>query len=294
MDKRFSQRKSGKVLAAAAASVGLAGFASQAHAGLVIDVRAIGITGSGTQGTVNGPKSVQAALGATVTMGIYARLSGTNATQIIGDQDGNADADDTSNDDTLQTMVGSFQSVGPLTGNMGNAQGPNTLYRISSPPFIGPALQNGTFQDWDSDGDLDVGANGTDSAPMWVGRTAAVATAMLQNGTTKGFFSGGSFTAQPEDTIIDPTTQELRVGTLRFIVTNQGLQSLVNFVPRPTTDAGSALWFEDGAATGKTPGSSPYSIGAPVTVTPVPEPVAIGMLGIAGLGLLARRRNPNA
>jgi len=103
MDKRFSQRKSGKVLAAAAASVGLAGLATQAHAGLVIDVRAIGASNN-AGGSVSA-KSVQANIGATVTMGVYARISGTNASQNVGDLDGAADADDTTNDDSLNIIT---------------------------------------------------------------------------------------------------------------------------------------------------------------------------------------------
>jgi len=289
MDKRFSQRKSGKVLAAAAASVGLAGFASQSHASLLIDVRAIGTSA----GTVNTPKSVTAAVGATVTMGVYARVSGTNASQVIGDLDGNTDANDTTNDDSLNIVTGSFQSVGPLTGNLGPAQGANAAYRVSSLPFNGSGFQNGTFQDWDSDGDLDIGANGTDPTTMWVGRAAASTFAALQNGSVKSYLTGGTFTVNTEATIIDPTTSELRIGSIRFTVAGSNGAANVNFVPRPTTDAGSALWFEDGAATGKTPGTAPYSLGAPVNVV-VPEPATLGLLGIAGLGLLARRRNTNA
>jgi MYXO-CTERM domain-containing protein len=68
-----------------------------------------------------------------------------------------------------------------------------------------------------------------------------------------------------------------------------GFQVLINFVPRPTTDAGSALWFEDGIPTGKTPGTGASSIGAPVIMTPA-EPAAVGLLGVASLGLLARRK----
>jgi hypothetical protein len=287
-----SRRRTSELLAAAtaAASAGLAGLASPAHAGLLIDVRAIGASAGG----IVTAKQVVADVGVTVTMGVYARISGTNASQNIGDLDGAADADDTTNDDSLNIITGSFQSVGPLTGNMGTAAGANALYSPRTLPFNGSGSQNGTFQDWDSDGDLDIGGNGTDPTPMWVDRSAATTFAALRNGTDKGYFSGGSFNGNTEDTIIDPTTSELRVGTLRFIVTNSGAQALVNFVPRPTTDAGSALWFEDGAATGKTPGTAPYGVGAPVTVTPVPEPAAIGALGIAGLGLLARRRNTNA
>jgi hypothetical protein len=289
MDKRFSQRKSGKVLAAAAASVGLAGLASQANAGLVIDVRAINAANN-TGGSVSA-KSVQAIVGATITMGVYARISGTNASQVIGDFDGEADDPDTSNDDGLNIVTGSFQSVGLLHGNMGNVAGPNNLYSPRQAPFNASGSTNGAFADWDSDGDLDLGGNGTDPTPMWVDRSSATTFAALLDGTQKGFFSSPAVGNNTEDTIIDPTTSELRIGTIRFIVTDGGPQALVNFVPRPTTDAGAALWFEDGAATGKTPGTAPYSIGAPVQVVPVPEPATIGMLGIAGLGLLARRRN---
>jgi hypothetical protein len=123
---------------------------------------------------------------------------------------------------------------------------------------------------------------------MFVTRSSAPTYAVLQNGTTKGWLSGGIAGSNTDDRIIDPTTSELRIGTIRFIVTNASGTTAINFFPRPTTDAGSALWFEDGVATGKTPGTGAYTIGAPVIV---PEPAsAVGALGIAGLGLLARRR----
>jgi len=293
MDKRFSQRKSGKILAAAAASVGLAGFATQkANASLVIDIRAIGITAGG--GTINsGGKGVTAVpgSGATVTMGIYARVSGTNATQNIGDLDGNGDANDTTNDDSLNIVTGSFNSTGALLGNLSsNATGQGVSYNTRQAPFNGPGSVNGIASDWDSDGDLDIGAAGTDPTNMFVARAGATTFAALQNGNTKSYLSGGVFNLNTDETIIDPTTSELRIGTLRFVVTGASGSSNVNFVQRPTTDAGSALWFEDGVATGKSPGTGAYLVGAPVNVA-VPEPATLGLLGIASLGLLARRRD---
>jgi PEP-CTERM motif len=292
MDKRFSQRKSGKILAAAAASVGLAGFASQhANAGLVIDVRAIGVSAGGT---LNSGKDVTAAPGVTVTMGVYARISGTNATQNIGDLDGNGDANDTQNDDSLNIVTGSYTSTGLLAGNLSaNAAGQGVNYNTRVAPFNGPGSINGIGTDFDSDGDLDIGAVGTDPTNMFVARAAATTFAALQNGNTKAYNSG-SFTANTDETIIDPTTSELRIGTLRFVVAGSSGSTGVNFLQRPTTDAGSALWFEDGIATGKTPGTGSYTVGAPVLVS-VPEPATLGLLGIAGLGMLARRReNKNA
>jgi len=64
--------------------------------------------------------------------------------------------------------------------------------------------------------------------------------------------------------------------------------------PRTNGDASTALWFEDGVTTGKNPSNSPFSVAAPVNVQLVPEPGSIGLLGIASLGLLARRRTKKA
>ena len=49
-------------------------------------------------------------------MPIFARISGTNSVQEIGDFDGMADAPDTRNDDSLKLVCGSFLSVGVLHG----------------------------------------------------------------------------------------------------------------------------------------------------------------------------------
>jgi len=300
MDKRFSQRKSGKVLAAAAASVGLAGFASQTHASLVIDVRALGITAGG--GTISADKkSVNLNPGgATITMGVFARVSGTNATQQTGEFGGGG-GDDLRNDDGVNIVTGSFQSVGPLLGNFGIGAAPGAQVSPSSrvTPFADSGSQNGVSADWDSDGDLDIGTNGTDPTNMFVGRSPTSAHALLFGPTASPVPNGKGWSQDAggsgfnnNDTIIDPTTSELQIGTLRWVTSGAGgASSALNFVPRPTTDAGSALWFEDGQATGKSPGSGAYLLGAPVTVTNAPEPAALSLLGIAGLGLLARRRD---
>jgi hypothetical protein len=301
MDKRISQRKSGQVIAAAIASVGLAGWgASQADAGLVIDVRATGSTaGSILSG---GGKTVQIPSGTvTVTMGVFARLSGTNATQQVGEF-GGAGGDDTRNDDQMAILVGSFNSVGGLLGNLGGtaAAGQQPSYGPRTTPFTGAGSTNGVVADWDSDGDLDIG-NGatTDPTNLFTGRAGTPSSSTLFNGTTaptKGWSNGpdGAATSggNTNDTIIDATTQELQVGSIRFITSGAGTttQAIVNYVPRPGTDGGVALWFEDGVATSKTPGTSPFAVNPGVLVQAIPEPTTLGLLGIASLGLLARRR----
>jgi len=307
MDKRLTQRKSGQVIAAAIASVGLAGWgASQADAGLVIDVRATGVTAGSTINS--GGKGVLVAAGTvTVTMGVFARLSGTNATQQVGEFGGGNGAD-TRNDDFLQIVGGGFNSVGGLLGNMSNSVGATAFagvqpaYNTRTIPFSqGAGGNNGVLQDWDSDGDLDIGNGGTtDPTTLWTARSSNAASATLTDGVNKGVSSGpdgaASFTANNNDTIIDATTQELQIGSIRFITTGSGTgtTAVVNFIARPGTDGGVGNWFQDGSNTASTPGTSPFSVNAGVSVTAVPEPATLGLLGIASLGLLARRRNNNA
>jgi hypothetical protein len=295
MDKRFSQRKSGKILAAAAASVGLAGFASQADASLLIDLRAIQVAG-GTGGSFTlGPKGVTLAPGATtpytIIMGVYARVAGTNATQIKGDIDGNLDADDTMNDDGVAIATGSFKSTGGLLGNMNTVAG-NLGYSSRATGFLDNGGVNGGASDWDSDGDLDIGNGGTDTAGMWSVRANPAAQAIAKNGSSMDLWKG-SYQGNTDTKLIDPTTSEMRIGQIRFIVdasTASG-NSNVNFVPRNVpSDQGTALWTEDGASTGKFGGNGGvFLAGSPVNVA-IPEPSTVALAGIAGIGLLARRK----
>jgi hypothetical protein len=313
MDKRISQRSSGKLLAAAVASVGLAGFAtSQADAAMLVDIRASSLNGVNIPNNSAQSKNVAANVGDTITFNIVVRISGTNATQTIGNFD-NAGANDTRNDDSIQALVGAFQSVGGLKANFqGGAQSDqangNQVF-----PWNAAGSTNGVAQDFDSDGDLDLGATGTDPTNMWVARAASplIPTVSIK-GTATRFgtsVSGatGSSAAFTEDIggnvtygnsgfiqgvaatgIIDATTAETLLGELTFVVTGGSGSTLVNFVPRANADAG-ALWFEDGITTGKNGTNSPFGVGAPVTVG-VPEPTALGLMGLASLGLLARRR----
>jgi len=310
MDKRLTQRKSGQVIAAAIASVGLAGWgASQADAGLVIDVRAIGTTNSGANQSsiVTGGKSVNYTGGTvTVTMGIFARLSGTNNVQEIGEFGGQF-ADDTRNDDQMQLLVGSFNSTGGLLGTLGGTAtaGTSPSYANRVLPFGGAGGTNGIVSDWDSDGDLDIG-NGatTDPTTLFAARAGTQSAATLFNGTSDGSvaplpskgWSNGSGPlaasgANIRDSILSTSLQEIQVGAIQFITNGQGgTSAIVNYVPRLGTDGGVALWFEDNVATNKVPGTSTFAVNPGVLVQAIPEPASLGLLGIASLGLLARRR----
>ena len=298
MDKCLSKRKSGKFLAAAIAAVGLAGT-QQADASLLIDVRAIGTVAGG--GTIsNGGKTVTLAAGVpvTVTMGVFARVSGANSVQQVGDFGGGS-GDDVRNDDFVQTVVGSFRSIGGLLGNLTTgAAGAQVSPNPRTIPFGDNGSTNGIASDWDSDGDLDIGSPGTDPTTMFAARTGSAATATVAGPTavnnnpgTKGWSTiSGISGNNPNDTIIDAATSEIQIGSLRFVTSgNGGANTLVNFVPRPTGDAGQAIWFQDASPAASTPANGVFLLGTPINVV-VPEPSTLALAGLAGLGLLARRR----
>ena len=76
MEKRIAKRKAGKLMAAAVGAAGFMGLgSSHADATLIIDLRATASVG----GVIApGGKSVAVVAGNTVTLGIFARVSGTN------------------------------------------------------------------------------------------------------------------------------------------------------------------------------------------------------------------------
>jgi len=249
MEKRFS-RHTGKLLAAAVGAAGLAGFgASKADASLIIDVRATG----GSTGVLISPdgKSVTATgPGDTVTLSVFARVSGTNGI----------------NDEQLQSGQGSITSPGALKGNLSGG--------VVAPYNSGSA--NGSVQDLDTDGDLDIGSNGT---------------------TATGKISFRAAAPQPLSPTTDPNTSETLVYQATFSLTGGDTSASLNWIFKNNNGApinSAALWFEDGnTLTSKNPTNSPASSGSPVVVSagsPVPEPGSLGLLSLAGIGLLGRRR----
>jgi len=291
MEKRIVKRQAGKVLAAAVAAAGLVGLASSsANASLLVDLRAATVTGGGSVVAGSNGKSVTGVQpGSVVTMDLFARITGANTTQAIGD---NGDGTfSTQNDDSLQILVGSFKSsAGGLKGDIAK------LTSTTQNPQVwnGAGSSAGTQLDADADTDLDIGQyNSTDSATMWIGRSADKTGVLYDGAGGKLYSSNGSNNAK--NSIISPSTSELYMGSIKFTVASGGPSSDVNFVLRPQSSGTAALWFEDGSAAGKdpyTPGA--YSTGTPVNIAAVPEPASIGLLGIASVGLLARRRDKKA
>jgi len=248
MEKRFSNRKTGKLLAAAVGAAALAGVgASQADAALLIDVRATGATTS-SAGVVDPKNVVINAPGDTVTLGIFASVTGTDGI----------------NNETLQSVYGLLNSVGAVKGNMSGT--PSTLVA----PFNGSGFQNGSVVDWDSDGDLDIGLGPTSSS------------------STGKFFARA---ASPEP--MPSVGGSVQIGQIVFTATDttSGVAD-VNFTIRNNNGnnvSQAALWFEDGNVVGKNPQTGPTGVGAPVNIA-VPEPASLGLMALASVGLLGRRR----
>ena len=80
------------------------------------------------------------AIGDTVTLGLFAVVTGTNGV----------------NDEMFQMVYGLINSLGDLKGNLSGGYLPAF--------FTAGFSQNGSVLDWDSDGDLDIGLSPTSSA----------------------------------------------------------------------------------------------------------------------------------
>jgi hypothetical protein len=162
------------------------------------------------------------------------------------------------NDEGFVNVFGSFLSdnAGPVRGD---------LKASAHQPYRGSGHSNGLQIDLDGDSDLDVGSN--------------------NNGHASNFFNARISAGPP--TPIFGSVQTL--GTLTMTLTqipSGAFSSSVNCRPRIANTAGS--WFEDGSATGTAQqGPSSIGVGAPVILTDVPEPSAIGL---AGIGLVLSRR----
>jgi hypothetical protein len=299
------------ILAAAAASVSFlsvpGGITQPALAGIMVDLRVTSINGD--TGAITNPKFVFMNRGDTVTLNVVVRISGTNAVQLTGNFDNAAPATDTRNDDTFQRLTGAFSSVGTAKGNFdATNQGIGTLV----PPFNGYGSTNGVAQDFDSDGDLDLGALGTDPTNMWTAIAAAAQTPTIskRNASPQTRFgaSNGTFFSETiapnsgvNDTkIIDATTAEVLVGELTWIATaGNDSTTLINFIVRANGDA-AALWTEDGTTTQRTPANSPFGVGAPVNIfvvppsPPFPEPFGPSLLALLPARFLTRHRTARA
>jgi hypothetical protein len=246
--------------AAAAAAAGLGGLGeSGARAGLMVDFRAV--TLNGHTELVTDPKHVpRVATGDVVGIEIYARIQATNA----------------DNDESLQSFSGSIHSSnGELLGDLGDSA---TVF-----PFTAAGSQNGSQQDIDSDGDLDIGAVPTGLRPQTNSLYFFPRAASAQDG------SQGTVDGTPVPGA-NPAAEEWLVGTVNFRVSQGGALTWIDFVrrtfPNGTNDPATSVWREDGVLQ---TGTSPYSSN-PLVIGSIPEAGGLALAGLASLGVLARRK----
>jgi len=277
LSKRISK------FAPALAGAALAGLGvSQALATLTVDLRASAVSGGGSisadKKTVTG-----FAVGSTVTMQVWAQVTGSAGNNTPGIAQ------------SLQTVTGSFLSGnGPLLGNLVTAA-PPLAFRANSSSV-------GFSSDLDGDGDLDVGSNNpADNANFFSARSSKLLGPQSNaDGSTAGLtanaIAGGT---------------EYFIELLRFVVGPAATGSTqVNF--RPLNTAVGGVWAENttetsvdngdgttsytygGGTNGDPSSAAAYHSGLPVNIGvgggTVPEPASLGLIGAAGLGLLARRR----
>jgi hypothetical protein len=163
-------------------------------------------------------------------------------------------------DEAFVSMTGSFLSTGAgVLGDM--AATVNAAGGYYNPP----QSSFGTITDLDGDGDLDVGgASSSSGADYWWARAANVATGVAG--------------------------QSHLLGTLTLVITSVGAtDTTVNYQKKLGAPSGVGQWRENN---GPINGSATnILIGSNVVLHPnVPEPTSVGLIGLAGLGMFARRR----
>lgn len=166
-------------------------------------------------------------------------------------------ADGNPANDGLTTTNQSLLSTGALLGNISTAIALSPFNGSSHQDTDGPSVI--TPVDLDADGDLDIGSN--------------------NNSSSANMFRASS------DSL--PTGTSFLYGEFTFTATDlTGASTSINVRPRAGTFG--AIYREDGMSLSGSTGT--VLVGAPVVVSVVPEPAALGLLTLGGVGLLARRR----
>jgi hypothetical protein len=254
---------------------------SVANAGILINVQAF--SKNGQTALITDPHNVSVQAGDTIVFRVFADVTGAA---------GNAAPD------AIQSLSGSFLSNGG--GNFGNLT--LTAAGITA-PFGASGSAAGAQTDLDGDGDLDIGSNNPGvPAGFFAMRSASLTGPRSTDAAGNSVFPAG---ANPTD--IPNGTEYRIISNLRMVVGASAAGStLVNYRTRVSNTGG--FWSEDATevSTDNGDGTTAFSYtggvshtdttdvtGLGVTLSAggtVPEPATLGLAGLAGLGMLARRR----
>jgi len=158
-------------------------------------------------------------------------------------------ANDSPDDEALQSICGSF-----LSTNIGGGAALGNLSARPCFPFSAVGSTNGAAADLDNDGDLDVGAR--DGTP---------------SDLAARFFSARAGSMESETGTSVGNARTFKIATLTFRVTQllPGLQTQINFRPRPCANA--ALWMVDTSCDLGDASRTPVRTTRPVVLTALPS-----------------------
>jgi hypothetical protein len=237
------------LLCAALALSALVAFTSPANANLIMDIRVAGTTAT----------SINVEVGQTINFEVWANVTALAGTQVEG----------------LQSLFGSLlkQNVsGNFHGSFVTYTSSVTSNVVGTPvaPFDQFSEYGGgqALYDLNGDGDLDVGGTST------VGSNVAAYIQLRDPNPTKADGWGPA-----------------KVLTFAYTIDTSDINSVANIFFKPRSLATTAVWFENNVS--QNPGTSnpstKFLTGQVITMTVVPEPATLALLGVGGLLVLKRR-----